>query len=286
MFSWFVTSLTIIAVLPFSKPPSARQPSGRKIKAPTDHSRRIFKPVSEAYPLYLEIGGLIGLVGLVVFFLATSWRKWPDPLIDFGRELYTPWRLSQGAVLYRDVDDVYGPLSQYFNSTLFTCFGPSLMVLVTVNIMVFIGILTSLYFLFRRAWGVGSALAAVAVFIAVFGFSQFVGIGNYNYATPYSHETTHGLLVCLLLVIVLVRWVEKGTHGGSFLAGILFGFTLVLKPEMVLAGILLIFVAGLAKCRFGTPPSARTITIMGGARSFQPCASLSILPLLCLGRER
>ena len=47
-----------------------------------------------------------------------SWRKWPDPLIDFGRELYLPWRLANGAVLYRDVDDFYGPLSQYLNAGL------------------------------------------------------------------------------------------------------------------------------------------------------------------------
>jgi hypothetical protein len=211
----------------------------------------------------LEICGVIGLIGLVVFFLAISWRKWPDPLIDFGRELYVPWRLSQGAVLYRDVDDVYGPLCKYFDSTLFTCFGPRLMVLVTANIMVFLGILASIYFLCRRAWGVGSALAAVAVFIAVFGFSQFVGIGNYNYATPYSQETTYGLLVCLLLVIILVHWVEDSTLGLSLLVGILFGFTLVLKPEIVLAGGFAIFVAGLAKCWSGTPPRARTLALMG-----------------------
>ena len=31
-----------------------------------------------------------------------SWGKWPDPLIDFGRELYLPWRTTQGAVLFKD----------------------------------------------------------------------------------------------------------------------------------------------------------------------------------------
>ena len=250
-------------MFPFSERPSAHQPLGLKINSKKDHSRRFFKPVSEAYPLYLEIGGLIGLMGLAVFFLATSWRKWPDPLIDFGCELYTPWRLSQGAVLYRDVDSFYGPLSQYFNAALFTWFGPSLMVLVTANIIIFIGILTSIYFLCRRAWGAGSALAASAVFIAVFGFSQFIPCGNFNYVTPYSHETTHGLLVCLLLVIVLVRWVEKGTLGESFWAGVLFGLTFVLKPEMVLAGGLSVFAAALAKYRSGTPPSACLLAVMG-----------------------
>jgi hypothetical protein len=51
---------------------------------------------------------LVALFALAIFFVATSWRKWPDPLIDFGRELYVPWRLSHGALLYHDVSEQYG----------------------------------------------------------------------------------------------------------------------------------------------------------------------------------
>lgn len=182
--------------------------------------------------------GLAALAGLTVFFLATSWRKWPDPLVDFGRELYVPWRLSHGALLYRDVEDIYGPLSQYLNAGLFALFGPGLMVLVAANLAVFAAILASIYALFRRAWGAGAALASGAVFVSVFGFSQFLSIGNYNYAAPYSHEATHGLLVCLLLAIVLVRWVEQATVARSALAGGLLGLTAVLKPEAIAAGVL------------------------------------------------
>ena len=65
--------------------------------------------------------------------VAASGRKWTDPLVDFGRELYVPWRLSHGAVLYRDVDDFYGPLSQYLNAGFFRVFGPGLMVLAAAN---------------------------------------------------------------------------------------------------------------------------------------------------------
>jgi hypothetical protein len=183
-----------------------------------------------------ECLGLVALAGLAVFFVATSWRKWPDILIDFSRELYVPWRLANGALLYRDVDEIFGPLSQYLNAGLFALFGPGLMVLVAANLAVFAAILTLVYLLFRRAWGVGAALAAGAVFVSVFGFSEFITIGNYNYATPYCHETTHGMLVCLLLVAVLFRWVEEATPLRSFLAGGLFGLTAVLKPEIMLAG--------------------------------------------------
>jgi hypothetical protein len=179
--------------------------------------------------------GIASLAGLAVFFLAVSWRKWPDPLIDFGRELYVPWRLAHGAVLYRDVDDFYGPLSQYFNAGLFALFGPGLMVLVAANLVVFTAIVAMIYRLFRRAWGAGAAFVSAALFISVFGFSQLVGIGNYNYATPYAHEVTHGLLVCLLLVAVLPGWVENATPRRSLLAGLLFGLAAVLKPEILLA---------------------------------------------------
>ena len=193
--------------------------------------------------VWAEVAGIAVLLGVTAFYLATSWRKWNHPLIDFGRELYVPWRLSEGAVLYRDVDDVYGPLSQYFNAGLFKIFDPGLMVLVAANLTIFAAILALSYAMFRRAWGVAGALAACLVFVSVFAFSQFLVLSNFNYATPYAHEATHGLLVSLALVAVLTRWVDQPTWPKSFLAGLLFGLTLVLKPEFILAGLTVTVVA-------------------------------------------
>jgi hypothetical protein len=181
-----------------------------------------------------EVLGLAALSGLIAFFLATSWRKWPEPLIDFGRELYLPWRLSNGALLYRDADDFYGPLSQYLNAGLFRLVGPGLMKLAAANLVIFAAILTSIYVLFRRAWGIAAALASCAVFVSVFGFSVVNG-GNYNYVTPYAHEATHGFLVCLLLVFALARWLDRPTVPNAGGAGFLFGLTAVLKPEIMLS---------------------------------------------------
>lgn len=206
--------------------------------------RNTAAPTSRRAALYwLEPSGLTILAGLIIWFLAVSWRRWPDPLIDFGRELYVPWRLVNGALLYRDVDEFYGPLSKYFNAILFIIFKPGLMVLVAANLAVFGAIIAVLYLILRRAWGFGAALLASAVFVAVFGFSQFVSSGNYNYATPYSHEATHGLLVCLLLVFVLVKWVDEPTRWRSFLAGLLLGLTALLKPEILFAAVVVTFVA-------------------------------------------
>jgi len=200
-----------------------------------------------------EALGLLGLGALLTFVLAISWRRWPDPIIDFGRELYLPWRLSQGAVLYRDVTDIYGPLSQYVTAALFRVFGPGLMVLVAANFAVLLGILALIYTLLRRAWGAIAALLGTGLFIALFVASQYRDLGNFNYLTPYSEETTHGFFVCLTLVFVLVRWIDHGTRAGSFLAGFLFGLTFVLKPEITLAAGPLIITALLIRMRLGTP---------------------------------
>lgn len=196
-----------------------------------------------------ELAGLVALVGLTLLFLAFSWRKWPDPLIDFGKELYTPWRLANGAVLYRDADCVYGPFSEYFNALIFTLFGPGLMVLVAANLIVFATIVTILYLLCRRAWGIISAWTGCAIFIVIFGFSQFVGISNYNYAAPYCHEVAHGLLFCLLLTYVLSGLAKQAMPLRSFLAGTLLGLTALLKSEILFAAGAVTIIAVIEKYR-------------------------------------
>lgn len=177
-----------------------------------------------------------GFLALVTgWCLMISWRKWADLGADFGREVYIPWRLSSGALLYRDVDDFYGPLSQYVNAELFRLFGPGIMVLVAANLAIFAVILATLYFLVRSAWDSVTAAIASAAFVVVFGFSRAIGTGNFNYATPYSHESTHGILVLLLLVSASFRFLRQPTRINSLVSGGLCGLALVLKPEFVLA---------------------------------------------------
>ncbi len=180
--------------------------------------------------------GILGLVALAAFLLRVSWRKWNHPLVDFGRELHIPWRLSEGAVLYRDVDDVYGPFSQYFNAGLFTVFGPGLTVLVIANLAIATAIVAVAYGVFRRAWGAVGAWTACGLFLSLFAFNQAFYLGNFNYVTPYAHEATHGVLVCLALVALLGRWLEQPTQARTFGAGLCLGLTLVIKPEFILAG--------------------------------------------------
>ena len=60
------------------------------------------------------------LLALGIVIPARNWAGWASPLIDFGRELYVPWQLAQGKVLYRDIAYLDGPLPPYLNALWFT----------------------------------------------------------------------------------------------------------------------------------------------------------------------
>lgn len=174
------------------------------------------------------------LGGISTVMVVMTWRCWPDPIVDFGRELYTAWRISEGEVLFRDIDGFYGPLSQYLNGILFWTFGPGLMVLVWANLAVFASLVAALYLLLRGGWQPLTALAATSVFVLIFGFSRFSTIGSFNFAAPYAHEVTHGMLVLVLLAHVLWHWRRSSRKWQPGVAGLLFGLSLLLKPEIVL----------------------------------------------------
>jgi hypothetical protein len=190
-------------------------------------------------PWQIEALAILALALMAVYFLARSWRKWPDPLVDCGWQWYSFWRLSQGATLYRDLTWNYGPLSAYFDASLFRWFGPGMMVLASANLVIYGLILALAYVAFRIAWGRLAAFAAAAVFISVFSFSHLSAVGNYNFATPYAQESTHGLLLILLLAFIAVRWCRQTSPTLAFLLGVGGGLTAVLKPEFMLAGGLL-----------------------------------------------
>jgi hypothetical protein len=64
----------------------------------------------------------------------------PDIQVDFGRELYVPWRISEGDHLYSDIAYFNGPLSAHWNALCFVIFGVGLKTLKIVNLAVTVGI--------------------------------------------------------------------------------------------------------------------------------------------------
>ena len=181
------------------------------------------------------VGPWVGPGVVILVFLGLtvwSWRKWSDPLVDFGRELYTPWQLVEGKVLYKDIGSLFGPLSQYWNALLFYLFGVSLTTLVFANLAV-LAIMTGLLY----KWLVSisdhlTAAASAVVLLTVFSFSQYTAIADYNFICPYSHEAVHGIALTVAMIYCLHRWISAGSLRDGALTGFCLGLVLLTKPEI------------------------------------------------------
>ena len=191
-----------------------------------------------------------------VVMAALTWRKWPNVLIDFGLQLYLPWQIDRGAVLYRDLHYLSGgPLSQYFNALLFKVFGVSFRTLIFANLAITAALLILIYRRFLAAADRWTATTICLGIVMVFAFNEYTVVGNYNFIAPYSHELFHGLVLAILTVALLSDWVGKQKIRYAYAAGFCFGLVFLTKPEIFLAlaaGVIAAFILCLARHRQGS----------------------------------
>ena len=175
-------------------------------------------------------------IGVAFIILAAwSWRKWTDPIIDMGRELYVPWQITQGKALYRDIASLYGPFSSYVNAFFFRLFGISLFTIILCNLAILAGFTTVIFHFFRTMGDRITATAVCLVMLCIFSFSQYGPISNYNFITPYSHDAVHGLVLAVVLIYSLHLY---GITRKSWIVGIsgcCFGAVWLTKPEIAIA---------------------------------------------------
>lgn len=215
----------------------------------------------------------ISIAGLVM--LGANWGKWPDVLVDFGRELYVPWQLTAGKTLYTDLAYFNGPLSPYVNALWFRLFGVSLRTLVIGNLVIVVCITWLLYRMLSEMSDRFSATIACLVFVTVFAFGQLVGIGNYNFLCPYSHELTHGLGLSLIAMGCLCAYHRKRRLGFLAGAGVAVGLVFLTKAEVLLAAALAMMV-GIGVTVWQERPTCRRLSALLGV----VIGSLAVPPAL------
>jgi hypothetical protein len=179
---------------------------------------------------------LVAVVGLVMTFVI--WDRGPDPVLDFGRELYIPWRINNGDVLYRDIEYFNGPFSPYFNSLVFRVFGTSLDALTTFNLLIVILATVLIYALLLRVADHVGATAGCCAFLICCALANRTDIPNFNFLTPYSHELPHGIVMTYGMIACLFAAVgSKRVLAWIAPAGFLLGLVFLTKAEVFLAAV-------------------------------------------------
>lgn len=203
--------------------------------------------------------GPIALISIAIAaLLSWAWGTWPDVLVDFGRELYAPWRISLGEVLYRDIAWLNGPLSPYINAGWFLVFGVSLRSVVAGNLVLLIAVVGLLFRIVSIVSSRSAATLAALTCVLMFAFS----VSNYNFIAPYSHELTHGLALSLAAIACFAGFLKSGRTSAMGAAGLALGLVFLTKAEVFLAVIVAFLVGMTCAVLSGAIPRGRRRSVM------------------------
>lgn len=227
-------------------------------------------------------GLMVACLGLGLWLLQRTWFKWADVLVDYGRELYVPWRLSEGDVLYRDIAYFNGPLSPHWNALWFSLFGTGYSVQVGVNLALLGVFIVLIYRMLTRLGNATTAGLTLLFALPVFVFAHNAGIANYNFVSPYSHEMTHGLLLAILALGASMRVEPSSPQARRQLitTGMFLGLLFLTKAEIFAAttlGVAVILGGGLFAAKANAASWRSAVTAVLGATLAVPVVAFVLL---------
>lgn len=149
---------------------------------------------------YLMILWIISLIGIVL-----TYAHHGNLIIDNGREAYYPTQVLLGKVLYKDIFNVYGPMSYMLNAFLFKIFGVNLNVLYFSGILCTFGIVSLIYIISKKFLSEFLSFSIGVLTISV-GLTYS---GLFNFIFPYSYSILYGLLAFLASVLFLLKYEEN-----------------------------------------------------------------------------
>ena len=181
---------------------------------------------------YCFIIASIGIMG-GAFVYGTG--KFGDITIDYGRELYIPWQIYKGKILYKEIANYFGPLSSFINFEVFNIFGVSIQSLQRFKFILLALTSFVLYTLF--GFITNEAVSAICIFIFVIfaGINVQEDMRNFNFISPYSHELMHGIIISMLIFYVLSRNNPTRLVRNSFVVGLMLGCIFIIKSEVFFA---------------------------------------------------
>lgn len=142
-------------------------------------------------------------------------------LIDCGREVYYPTQILLGKVLYKDIFNIYGPLSYMFNAFLFKLFGINLNTLYLSGYVCSLVIITLIYKISAKFLPefLSFAIGIYTISIGILTLNLF------NFVFPYSYGMLYGLVAFLVSIWLLFKYQENPNktfhlYLSSFFAGL------------------------------------------------------------------
>lgn len=176
----------------------------------------------------LEIMSVISLVLLFLMFIALGFgNSLGCILIDIGREASFPQQILEGKILYKDIFNIFGPLSYQMNAVFYKILGVNLKTLYLVGSLN--ALLTTLlaYSISRLFTSKGvSWIVTVFIMLTCVFCPWFV-----NEIFPYSYAATYALNAVLFSILFLMLYLKTSKQFFIPLSFFFVGVSLALKYE-------------------------------------------------------
>lgn len=181
---------------------------------------------------YLLILWILCIFGLIFFC-----GHYSGILIDFGREVYYPEQILEGKILYKDLFNIYGPLSYQINAVLYKIFGAKLLTLYASGCICSILTVSSIYLIAKRFLSEFLSFCAGLFTIA----AGVCAVSIFNFHFPYSWALLYGLNTFLFSLYFLLKY--EGEKKSSFLCASAFlaGISTTCKYDFLLYSFIVLF---------------------------------------------
>jgi len=187
--------------------------------------------------MLLSVAEPLSIALLYIYLLSKSWLRWMDPMVDFPRDLYLAWRVSEGDLLYQRVANWYGPLAQLAQAAAFRVFGVGIDTIVWTNVVLTAAVIFLLRDIFRTMGNRLSGWLAAVVFLGVFAFGHYTLLANYNFLAPYVAQSTYSFAGLVILLWSLVHHLKSNRSWWLSGAGLGLAVAYLDKPEALLAAL-------------------------------------------------
>jgi hypothetical protein len=207
-----------------------RQSSARVVLPTSDESGAAAAPNPLARILreWPDAAARAAIVAVAFTLFWLTWAHWGSIQVDCGREVYVPYQILRGKLLYRDLWYPYGPLEPYISALLLKLFGEHLNVLYFLGLSLVIACALVLFDLGKLVAGRAVGLT-VGLALLLWGFNFTI----FNYIFPYTYSAPMGMLFSLICLFLTLRHVLDGRS--LMFAGLAAGLTLITKQEMGIA---------------------------------------------------
>ncbi|MDD3237268.1 MAG: glycosyltransferase family 39 protein [Candidatus Gastranaerophilales bacterium] len=151
-------------------------------------------------------------------------------MTDIGREVYIPWQMIKGQLLYKNIYTIFGPFPYQLNALWLKLVGDSLSSFYLIGLINSFLVINLVYAISREFLSKGNSFL-ITLFVmqsSIFAYHIF----NFNF--PYAYASVYAVSALLASLLTLLKYQKSKDVKFAYLASFFAGISLLSKYDYVL----------------------------------------------------